>query len=259
VESEPGASVYLYGIVRWPVPARIARSLGPGVCDPPAPLRVVRHQGLAALVSDVHLDKMSGHGVRGLRRDMKAHAALLNRAATQMAVLPVRFGVALPDQQRLVEYVLQPQYRRLEDYLVRVGNAVEVTFKATYVEQEVLREAVAARPELGRSAARGTRASSYQSRLELGHQIAATIRELKDRDSRWLVRALAPAVKDANIREPSSDLMVLNASFLVDRNGMPRFDQALEAIKDDAGERMQLECVGPLPPYSFVDLRIQPT
>jgi hypothetical protein len=53
-----------------------------------------------------------------------------------------------------------------------------------------------------------------------------------------------------------NELMALNASFLVERAKLPAFDRELEAIHAEAGYRLKLDCVGPLPPYSFVDLRL---
>jgi len=35
---------------------------------------------------------------------------------------------------------------------------------------------------------------------------------------------------------------------------LPEFDQLLASINEEQGHRISLDCVGPLPPYSFVDL-----
>ena len=57
-----------------------------------------------------------------------------------------------------------------------------------------------------------------------------------------------------NFGKPLNDLMVLNASVLVDRSDLPKFDRLLEKLQAAEGHRMQLDCVGPLPPYSFAKL-----
>jgi hypothetical protein len=49
---------------------------------------------------------------------------------------------------------------------------------------------------------------------------------------------------------------VLRASFLVARREVERFDRTLDAIQAEAGKAMRLSCVGPLPAYSFVDVRV---
>ncbi|MEA2708200.1 MAG: hypothetical protein QOF78_801 [Phycisphaerales bacterium] len=192
-----------------------------------------------------------------MRRDMKAHAAALNRIAAKMTVLPVRFGVVLPDDRALISRFMTPQYERLDAYLDHLEGAVEITLRATSVEEQALREVIAARPELAASGG-GRRGASLanESRIEAGRQIAAAIQDLQDRDARWIVEALAPMVRDLRIGKPLRDLMALNVSFLVDRSKLKKFDRVLEKLNAEVGHRIEFDCVGPLAPYSFVDLRL---
>lgn len=67
---------------------------------------------------------------------------------------------------------------------------------------------------------------------------------------------LNPVIRDARIGKPLTDLMVLNASFLVGRAMLPKFDRTLEIATRETRDRMTFDCVGPLPPFSFVDLRL---
>jgi hypothetical protein len=258
--SDTGGNVYLYGIVRWPVPGGLtALRTAAGVGDPPSSVRVIRSGDLAALVSDVSAAEMSAQGVRGMRRDMKAHSSVLNALAAKVTVLPARFGVVLPDEGALIAEFLDPRRRALEEFLEQLDGTVEVTLRATYIEEQVLRELVSARPELaaGRCARRGRSASmATESRIELGRQIAAAIKDLQDQDARWLLDLLNPVIRDARIGKPLTDLMVLNASFLVGRAMLPKFDRTLEIATRETRDRMTFDCVGPLPPFSFVDLRL---
>lgn len=265
---------YLYGIVRWPVPwerpgpSRGTKSpaeagpLGAGVGDPPKPVAVLRHRDLAAVVSNVATGEVGGADVRALRHDMKAHSGVLNRLIELGApsVLPVRFGVVLPTPKALVERLLDPQYPVLVGYLDRLQGAAEVSLKVTYIEERVLREVVAEQPRIARRAGAVPRGrpgpEQYQSKIEIGRQVAAALRERQERDGKWLLAALRPAVRDARANKPASDLTVLNASFLVEKAGLPKFDKALETLNAEVGHLMRFDCVGPLPPYSFAELRL---
>jgi hypothetical protein len=97
---------------------------------------------------------------------------------------------------------------------------------------------------------------AHEDRIERGRRLAEAIEELQERDARWIVNALAPTARDVRIGRRLRDLMALNASFLVDRNDLPKFDRTLEKLQAKAGQRLQFDCVGPLAPYSFVDLRL---
>jgi hypothetical protein len=255
-------NVYLYGIARWPVPwDKKPDALGAGVGEPPRAVKVVRHRALAALVTPIDADSVgAGRGVRGLRRDMRAHADVLNRAVGLGAsVLPVQFGVLLPDEQSLVKELLEPRYRPLDAHLERLSGAVELTVKVDYVEEQALGEVVAEAPQLSRQAralaGRGS-STAYQSKIELGRRVAEALRAKRQRDARAIVNALAPAVADVQVKDPGADTVVLRASFLVARENLPKFDKLLEKLALGTESRMRFDCVGPLPPFSFVDLKL---
>ena len=230
-----------------------ADRIGTGVGDPPRPVEALVHRDLAALVSTVAPGEVGGDNVRRLRRDMKAHSAVLNRLVELgvPAVLPVRFGVIFPDARSVIGTFLQPRHDLLCAHLDRLRGAAEVSLKVTYVEERALREVVAAHPELARRPG-----MDYQSRIDLGQRVAGALRDKQGRDARWLLDALRPVVRDARAKGQASDLMVLNASFLVDQKGLPKFDRALEKLNEQVGHLMRFDCVGPLPPYSFAELRL---
>ena len=257
----PGPAAYLYGIVRWPAPwpgapKEPAASLGAGVGDPAEQVLPVVHRDLAALVTRLHPGAVgSAHDVRALRRDMRAHANVLNRVvALGGTVLPAAFGLMFPGGDRLEEQFLRPRYRTLDAHLTRLDDAVEVTLKATYVEDQALEEVVATTPQLAQATAR--RAASLDAKIELGRRVAQALAAKRDREALQVLEALKPTAREVKLIDPGAELVVLNASFLVPRKALPKFDKALEEVSRAARGRMTFDCVGPLPPYSFVDLRL---
>src|SRR5688500_976593 len=143
-------STYLYGIVRTPKSSKSTPELPKqGVGNPPAPVRLLKNRDLAALVGAVPDDyHAESEGVRGMRRDMRAHAAVLNRIIESTTVLPFRFGVVLPDDQTVIEGILHARGAELSEHLDALEGAVEITLRASYVEQRVLEEVVAENPRL---------------------------------------------------------------------------------------------------------------
>src|SRR5688572_31775870 len=204
-------STYVYGIVR--APSRDDRAADrdkpkklklpdTGVGQPPTLVRLVKDRALAAVVSDVPDDyHAEADGLRGMRRDMRAHANVLNEVIASVTVLPFSFGVVLPDDDAVVARVLRPQAARFTNYLDALDGSVELTLKATSIEQQALRAVIAAHPELaprGGSASRGGGrrggggSLAYESRIELGRQLAAAIQDLQQRDAWYIVDTLAP-------------------------------------------------------------------
>ena len=256
-----GPSAYLYGVVRWPLPwadsaAAVSASLGAGVGDPPAGITPIVYKDLAALVSRVHAASIgSGQGVRGLRRDMRAHANVLNRlVALGGTVLPAAFGLIFPRGELLSERFLLPQYKSLAAHLARLDDAVEVTLKVALAEDVAIREAVAESPQLAR--ATGRPAQSLDAKIELGKRVAEALRAKRRDEGRRVLNALSPVVRDVKLKESGADTVVINGSLLVSRRQLPAFDKTLAQVSRSERGRMQFDCVGPLPPYSFVDLRL---
>ncbi|WP_256684663.1 GvpL/GvpF family gas vesicle protein [Halococcus qingdaonensis] len=53
-----------------------------------------------------------------------------------------------------------------------------------------------------------------------------------------------------------SDRLVMNRSYLVDRDERVAFDEAVDAVTDDYGDVLTVQYTGPWPPYNFVDIEI---
>ena len=53
---------------------------------------------------------------------------------------------------------------------------------------------------------------------------------------------------------PTGEYGVVNAAFLVESRALERFDQEVDAAGADLAGLIRIRYVGPLVPYSFVDL-----
>lgn len=54
-----------------------------------------------------------------------------------------------------------------------------------------------------------------------------------------------------------SDRLVLNRSYLVDREHRDRFDEGVEALEEAYADRATVQYTGPWAPYNFVDIEIE--
>lgn len=243
---------YVYGVISSSADRSRFR-MHPGVGDPPSRVELICHRSISALVS--HIDEDTGvESPRNLRRDMKAHAAVLNEIVTRESVLPFRFGMILPTDQLVISRLLEPYYLRFKKLLEQLDGAVELTLRASYVEGCVLREVVAENPRLVASGASRTR--SYQARINLGQRVAQAIEDKQHVDANRVLHALKPLLRSVRVGKATNELMLLNASLLVDRKDLPEFDRILAQLQKGHADRIQFDCVGPLPPYSFVDLEL---
>jgi|SRR5947209_16107146 len=246
MEGEKG--ICLYGVI-WAESLAAPRpgEMGIGGAD----LRLVDHGDLAAVVSTAGADLTADRpSARQLRRDLAAHAEALNRMSGRGDILPVRFGVVFPDEATLVAELLVGCHDELVGELRRLGGAIAVSLNVAYDEQSVLAEVVRERPQLKR------RATALAERIDLGERIALAVREKKEREAARLLDRLSPFAREVAVHDTGLDMQLLRASFLVDRGRIGEFDAAVDRIQKEAGSRLKLACVGPLPPYSFVRTRL---
>jgi Gas vesicle synthesis protein GvpL/GvpF len=85
--------------------------------------------------------------------------------------------------------------------------------------------------------------------------VTAQLSARRSDDAERIHARLAPfateVVADARDAEP---LLVLKASFLVERKLLDRFDAELESLAKQEAPTIRFELVGPLPPTAFVSL-----
>ena len=244
--AEAGLATYVYGIIQ----AGTSRGMNArGIAE--APVLEVAHEDVAALVSRVRTP------VRAKRRELFAHADVLNEAVTTGPVLPLRFGMTFPDEQVLVDEFLAPRRRELGGLLEQLENRVELTVKAFYVHDEILAEIVKTNRHVARlrEATRGRPTGAAQGALvELGSAVAAELRARSQRDAAAVLDELRPLAVDIHVGEPQLEHQLLAASLLVNRRDVSAVDAAMDALAKRQAGRIEFKYVGPLAPHSFVSL-----
>ncbi|MBV8954875.1 MAG: GvpL/GvpF family gas vesicle protein, partial [Solirubrobacterales bacterium] len=233
---------YVYGIVE----AGTTKPRGRGIGG--APLRVVAGEDAAALVSEV----ASGN-VRLGRDEILLHADVLERALARGTVLPMRLGVVMSDQQEVRSRLLEEHGPELRAQLAEFAGKVEIRIRGVYAEDLLLREVVDEHPQIAslREAVRDeSDAATYYSRIRLGELVAAAVQRRREQDAQAIVDALASAALAVEVGEPGHERVAVQASFLVERERLPVFDERLEEVAADYGGRIRFKYVGPLPPHS---------
>jgi hypothetical protein len=84
--------------------------------------------------------------------------------------------------------------------------------------------------------------------------VAEAVERARESDANTILEVLSPLALAVEIGQPGHERVVLNASFLVDRDTVQRFDDALEDLARSQAERIRFKLTGPLPPHSFVEL-----
>jgi hypothetical protein len=239
------SAFYVYGVMRA---EEAARSRATGVGD--APVEVIEEGSLAALVSEV-----PGESVPGRARNLTAHTAVLQDALAQGTVLPMRFGVLVPDAEAVRRELLERRHGWLASNLDALEGRVEMSVSALYREDVLMREVVT--EERAIYSLRGQirskpDAATHFARVRLGELVARAVEVKRATDSAAILDALRPLAEAFALSELLHERMVVNCAFLVARDRLSAFDAGVEQASAARAERMQFKLTGPLPPFSFV-------
>jgi Gas vesicle synthesis protein GvpL/GvpF len=237
-------STYVYAFAGAAHPLPVDSLTGVGERKPP--VRLVRHDGLTAVVSD------APERLRAKRRDVEAHERVLETLFAAGTVLPMRFGTVAADDEA-VKTELASGAKRYRELLKRLKGRVEVNVKALHKEEPVLRELLGGSREL-RDRSEALRASgggSHQDKVALGEQLSAALEDRRSKDAEQLLAELRPHASAVKLGPPVDGCFV-NVSFLLGPTDREDFEAALSRLRQERSELMEIRLYGPLPPYSFL-------
>lgn len=217
-----------------------------------APVELVEDGGLAALVSDA-----PSVPVKANRRNLMAHSRVLQEVVAHACVLPMRFGVVMPDRDVVREELLRGHGDRLADQLGAFEPYVEVDVRALCPEEALLRAAVDERPaiaELRASLEGRPPEATYYERIRLGELVAQAVAERREAVAALVAARLEPLAAASELGEPLHEQMLASVAFLVARERLQDFDAAVDRLAEELGPDVRLSYLGPLAPHNFVDL-----
>src|SRR4051794_4564824 len=102
-----------------------------GLGEPPGTVRLVEHDGLAAVVTDLAEPPKT-------RNDLDRHAKVQAAIVEQETIVPLRFGTLLDSEDELRSGLLGDHAAELAELLQSVDGRVQMTLKAVYHEDAVL-------------------------------------------------------------------------------------------------------------------------
>jgi hypothetical protein len=239
------SATYVYGLVGadTDLPDGLA-GLGPS-----GRVSTIAHGRVAAIVSDVPTDRPLG-----TRDDLLAHEAVVDTVAATVAVLPMRFP-AVVEEEGVVKELLAPHHDHFEAVLGELEGRVQFTLKGRYEQDVVLREVLEGHKEiqgLQDKVRELPEEASYYDRVRLGELVVAALEERRDDEAAQMLERLRPFAVSTVANPPGQPEDLINAAFLVERERVREFEDAVEDLGRDLIDRVRLRLLGPLAPYDFV-------
>jgi Gas vesicle synthesis protein GvpL/GvpF len=246
--------LYVYGVIPavdaggWPG--------AEGIGGPSAKVSTVEAGDLAALVSAVPPDRAPGR-----REDLETHRRVLSLATERGTTIPMRFGMVMDGDDVVRQRLLVRHGPELTDLLRTLDGQVQMTVRAFYAEDALLRAVMESDAEIVRRSAALEGLGEVESRADriaLGELVAAAVDARRARDEQVLLDRLSPLATDVRVDPPGSDRVALNAQLLVRRDRRAELDDAVAELGTGLQGYLALRYIGPLPPYSFSELSLEP-
>lgn len=184
------------------------------------------------------------------RANLLHHTHVLEHVGAHVTVLPMRFGVVVPDLDALVADFLEPDGERLRAALERIEGHVELRLRGRYEEARVIREVLDSDPRAAQL--RGRRGTD--AKMELGERIVRGIARQREHDTARVSAALGPHATALTSSTTAEPLDAFSISFLVADPQRADFEAAVDELGQALAPLLRLELVGPIPPFSFTDL-----
>lgn len=194
------------------------------------------------------------------RKNLAAHQRVLEAAMARTDVLPVAFATVAAGDDEVRDKLLKRELDELHRNLDAIQGRVELGLRVLWDRQQAFAEIVAENDEI--RALRDTLAGQptdtmYYERIHLGQLTEAAINQKRDAEADTILNALQPLAIDTRLNTNLGDMMILNAAFLVDKVRVPEFDNKVQSLDVAQAGRLIFRYVGPLPPYSFVQVSVR--
>jgi hypothetical protein len=212
----------------------------PGISG--APVRLIKIDNLAVLISDTNID-----AVPVTRENALAHAAVVRSLLVQTTPLPFRFGTLVTEQQ-LSNYVSSHK-SALEKKLAHVRGCVEMSVKIIWEARDGKNTET---PNPERQGAGTTFLAEKQREILGDEQRAKQAAEVAG----WLRAGISGLTRDERVTVRPSERLLLSAAHLVERGNIPLYRARIVEARKNRPE-LHFLVSGPWPPYSFANIELE--
>ena len=214
------------------------------------PLQPIDGNGLRVVCSEVDDDQLPR------RADLLAHAHALESLAEHATVIPMQYGVVMPDDETVRAELTEQRRDELERLIEVFEGLVQLSVVVDLVEEEALREVLTRRQDLAdarREVERAPAAERQAQQVRLGEAVAQELELLREDVGDNVVQRLAPFARAVATNEVQGALQAANVALLVERDRQVGLDEAVTQLRKDCEGIAQVRYVGPQPPYAFLD------
>lgn len=235
-----GEGKFLYAIIERPKTDDFPDT---GLND--AALAVVGYGDLAAVISTIDVDQLTAGDAAWLKAALVRYQQVNAALWQHHTLVPLRFGVTARNEEQVQE-VLSKVYLHLRALLARLRGKAELVVQALWDLPKLVQEM---RQQMGE-------AEDRMAAVEVGGKLFEAAEVRRTTYVTAIDTQLSPLAEDFADAPCQGDMMILNRSYLVDRDRQPLFDDTMQRLGEHYANHVTFRYIGPLAPSSFANVKL---
>lgn len=216
-------------------------------------LFIIRYKDAAMVAADVPM-KIYHPNKENLMMHQNAVSSVMKQNDT---VIPVSFGNVFQSKED-VGVLLENLYPQFLKLFPEIKGKIEVGLKIIG-KSDWLEAQASENEQIGKmaEAVKGkSKAASYYERIQLGGAAQKFFVSLQQEMKQEIFKPLEESAVAAKANDPIGEKMLLNASFLIDRDKEDLFDQKVNKAYDKWKDKVEFNYSGPWAAYNFVNIKL---
>lgn len=192
------------------------------------------------------------------KKNATAHQKVISTIMQHYDVLPISFGTCVESYEQVMD-ILSSIYDSALASLDKIKNKIEVGLRVFWTNESFLKE-VGSHREVetlkSKMVSQFNHVNNYKQMLVIGEKIMHITNKLRNQYIEQIYEPLSRIAVDSVLKNPATEKMILNSTYLVSKDRENQFDQKVNDFYNFYNQKLQFKYTGPWPPYSFVSIKI---
>jgi hypothetical protein len=206
----------------------------------------LKSNGYYAIISDI--DEMI---VDPVKDNLYTHENVILNIFDQTTIVPMSFGNIFKNRED-IKHLIKKLIPELKKLLPRLKDKIELNLKIFWSPEDIIDEIAKENPNL-----KTNQSNDLYNQLSIGKEISMFIENKRQLYLQPIFDKLKPLAISFKENKLIGDKMILNAAFLIDKSKETKFDNIVNEIYKKNSDTFEFKYFGPLPPYNFVNIKIE--
>jgi curved DNA-binding protein CbpA len=222
-------------------------------------VNLVHYKDISVVVSNTPVINFDRLDKKELTRHVATHQRVNEEVMKDYDIVPMAFGIIAPGVEE-VRRVLEKAYLQFKTALKNITGKAEFAVQIWWNPQKILEELANTNPEIQKLKQEISLKGAILGmpiKLKLGKLIqkeAETRRQTFVNDIHTFLKSLS---FDSTSNKLIDNEMIANFSFLIEKTRESELDKKMQELGKKYEGRLKFKYIGPMPPYSFVNINLK--